>query len=438
MRSIYGSNGLAAGNTPEEALTQGLSEIFERYVMRELYYKNITPPIISDSYLLKEFADEYKLIKLIEKTNRFKITIRDCSLAKGLPVIGLSFIDYKKNTCYVRFGADPDLKIALQRCITELFQGMTLTGLEKMTAFSLDDEDLVSNHINYNDLCCTGSARFSNSFFLSTPSYKFAGFQHNEFSSLRDKLIFSLKIVKKLGYNDIYVRDFSFLNFPAYQIIIPGLSECFSIPPVLKNVMANKCSSLDFLNNISHLNENQLLLFANSIENYKNYEKGGRTHIFLSEYIKNLISSDKWKNITLEFFLALIYFKIRNYRKAYENISIFITLLEKLNIDSHIEYYYCVRLYFALLMQNIKKSDIENTLKNIFCSDIVTAVISDLDYETDIFKYIPLPKLWDCKNCLLKDDCKYDTLSAFYLNLKKAQLGANINQLSLRQFFYNH
>lgn len=67
---------------------------------------------------------------------------------------------------------------------------MTLTGLEKMTAFSLDDEDLVSNHINYNDLCCTGSARFSNAFFLSTPSYKFAGFQHNEFSSLRDKLFF--------------------------------------------------------------------------------------------------------------------------------------------------------------------------------------------------------------------------------------------------------
>ena len=38
-----GSNGMAAGNTIEEALLQGFCEIFERYSMRTIYFNRITP-----------------------------------------------------------------------------------------------------------------------------------------------------------------------------------------------------------------------------------------------------------------------------------------------------------------------------------------------------------------------------------------------------------
>ena len=41
-----GSNGMCAGNTPAEALVQGLSEIFERYAIQEVLAGNIIPPDI--------------------------------------------------------------------------------------------------------------------------------------------------------------------------------------------------------------------------------------------------------------------------------------------------------------------------------------------------------------------------------------------------------
>ncbi len=41
---FYGSNGMAAGNTPEEALVQGLCEIFERSAQKQILIRNITPP----------------------------------------------------------------------------------------------------------------------------------------------------------------------------------------------------------------------------------------------------------------------------------------------------------------------------------------------------------------------------------------------------------
>ena len=38
------SNGMCAGNTPKEAIIQGMSEILERYVIRKIYYDNISLP----------------------------------------------------------------------------------------------------------------------------------------------------------------------------------------------------------------------------------------------------------------------------------------------------------------------------------------------------------------------------------------------------------
>ena len=47
LQHLYWSNGMCAGNRPEEALSQGLSEILERYAVREIWHGNITPPTIS-------------------------------------------------------------------------------------------------------------------------------------------------------------------------------------------------------------------------------------------------------------------------------------------------------------------------------------------------------------------------------------------------------
>ena len=50
---IYGSNGMCAGNTREEALVQGLSEIIERVVQKKIFIDKISCPNIPDSEIQK-------------------------------------------------------------------------------------------------------------------------------------------------------------------------------------------------------------------------------------------------------------------------------------------------------------------------------------------------------------------------------------------------
>ena len=76
----YGSNGMAAGNTLEEAIVQGLSEIFERHVMRAALYENVSFPEIEFSILQNSFPEEFKIIQKIEKSTEFMIKVLDCSM----------------------------------------------------------------------------------------------------------------------------------------------------------------------------------------------------------------------------------------------------------------------------------------------------------------------------------------------------------------------
>ncbi len=49
--------------------------------------------------------------------------MKDCSLGLGFPVIGTVVIFKDKNKYAFKFGSDPDMAIALERCLTEFFQG---------------------------------------------------------------------------------------------------------------------------------------------------------------------------------------------------------------------------------------------------------------------------------------------------------------------------
>lgn len=119
------SNGMAAGNTLEEALNQGISEIFERYVTFEFYQNKI------DKYYILEKNDINNniikdLITNIETHNN-KIYFIDFSYNYNLSVIGCVCIDLNTNGIKCSFGSFPIFDIAIERCITELYQNVNLS-----------------------------------------------------------------------------------------------------------------------------------------------------------------------------------------------------------------------------------------------------------------------------------------------------------------------
>lgn len=116
-----GSDGMAAGNTLNEALVQGSSEICEHYIWDTLNNLDGPFPCIDlNSIKLPKY-----LVNIINKIIQlnYKIYCIDFSRIYNLPVLGLYTIDLEKHVGYLNLGAHPVFEIALERTLTETYQG---------------------------------------------------------------------------------------------------------------------------------------------------------------------------------------------------------------------------------------------------------------------------------------------------------------------------
>jgi ribosomal protein S12 methylthiotransferase accessory factor len=124
VRRLTGSNGMSAGNTLDEAMVQGLSELFEREVQIMMIEGRITPPLIPDD-AIRQYSF-FERIEEIRSDDRYTAELYDCSLGKGWPVVALVVRDLVLGTFGLRLGAHPSLPVAIERTLTEAAQGRAM------------------------------------------------------------------------------------------------------------------------------------------------------------------------------------------------------------------------------------------------------------------------------------------------------------------------
>lgn len=119
---LCGSIGMAAGNTQEEALNQGLSEVCEHIAQNGFY----SYPM--DKYYRLDLAklDNPELLKMINNIHKAgsEIYIYDLSYNFDMPVFMSIIINKNTKRSYVNFGSFPVADIAIERVITENYQGV--------------------------------------------------------------------------------------------------------------------------------------------------------------------------------------------------------------------------------------------------------------------------------------------------------------------------
>lgn len=221
---IIGSNGMCAGNTREEALIHGISEILERHVLKTLYSNPVALPEIDANY----FSDTEvsKRLSNFKDTRRLSFRIKDCSLGQNLPVIGL-LVENKENDLYdFHLGADPSPITALERCLTEMLQGgdFQFKWLNDRDHHFLSEghPGIVKKHFHRSILAYAGL--WPPVIFANNCEKDFTGFRHPVSKSDEDDLSYLMNLVEKLGYK-ILIRETSFLGFPSFHVVIPGISE---------------------------------------------------------------------------------------------------------------------------------------------------------------------------------------------------------------------
>lgn len=219
---IYSTTGLAAGNSPEEALVQGLSEIFERHCKLKLMREKNAVPTIPDEYL-KQFADTYKSISDIRDAG-YDVIVKDCSLDSPFPVLATLLIDKRTHSYHVHLGSHPIFEIALRRTLTEAFQGRTLQNVAGIdTIISANEYKATNAEIIKNMTQSVGT--YPAEFFIDS-NIEFIPHKNRLNMSNKELLGEMLTFLKSEGY-DVLIRDHSCLGFNTFRIIVPGYCEVF-------------------------------------------------------------------------------------------------------------------------------------------------------------------------------------------------------------------
>lgn len=220
---FYGSNGMAAGNTPEEAIIQGLSEIMERVVQKKVIMENLSLPDIPMD-VLKRYPQVYDMFEKIRSTEGYHIEIKDCSLGGMYPVAALIIIEKDTGRYGIKFGSHPSMGIAIERAFTEATQGHSVYEYTNRSIFDFQNNE-VTTHWNFENSIINGQAQYGYELFSNSNSYSFFDFDCGDMDN-KEILKYCIKCLTKNGY-DVLIRDVSYLGLPSYHIIVPGVSEVF-------------------------------------------------------------------------------------------------------------------------------------------------------------------------------------------------------------------
>ena len=126
---LIGTNGMAAGNTFEEAFVQAFSEIMERKAIKDLNSGLVIPDVVEENLL-----DVPVLKKLKESLERKEdIFFKAFTFERyyHFPIVGFLVIDLKRKKYKIKFGAHCNLSHALERCVTEIVQGAEIQDYSK-------------------------------------------------------------------------------------------------------------------------------------------------------------------------------------------------------------------------------------------------------------------------------------------------------------------
>ncbi len=240
---IYATNGCCVGNTRDEAWVHALSEIMERHANLKIFSSGAAAPKFS-SDVIERYPIVSKILKQIRESGEFDIDIFDYSMGSGFPVVSTRIINKKTHSYKVNAAADPVFEIALQRTLTELFQGKNIHNFTSnhngaiLNQFT--DFPPTKNIVNQLE---TGSGIYTVDFFANeiTCDRSAEDYADNSNKNNGQLLEYILGIFKKEN-KQVYVRNFSYLGFPCYRFVVPGYSEAYALKlgePVLESAMAD-------------------------------------------------------------------------------------------------------------------------------------------------------------------------------------------------------
>ncbi len=307
---LYTSNGMCAGNSPEEAIIEGISEILERYVGFQIYKKRLTLPELPESYIEK-FPKVKKMVEKLKKNESYYFRLVDCSLGGKYPVAGLYIL--KKNTGKFGFklGAHPDYGIAMERCFTEAAQGRDIYEYAQVSMFDFYAES-DNEKKNLTDFMNSDQSNVPYQILDEGTDYEFT--EMPDVAGLDNKTILRNLINGILEEGrDILIRDVSVLGFPSFRIVIPGMSESnFDPNATYFNIFVRL---QELFKDLRQINTDNISDVVNMIDIMVNKIGCERLALFISLKDEGMLPCES-VGMGARYFLSICYIMNSEYEKA--------------------------------------------------------------------------------------------------------------------------
>lgn len=429
----YGSNGMCAGNSMEEALVQGISEILERYVQKRILKEGISLPDIPMEYL-KQFPDTYALYQslLSRKPEGYTYVLKDASLGGRYPVAAFVAICQSSGRYGVRFGAHPDYGIAVERTLTEAFQGRDIERFAEGSILDFDDEN-VTGEINIYNSFKAGIAQYPVTMLFPPTAYEFSPVPEVGTKSNRELLDKMISALLKDG-KDVLIRDVSYLGLPSCHVIIPGMSEILPIEDKTARVVSTIGQVVVILKRLGHASEEELKL----VRIYEDYVKYSHYDNMLpAQYGVPLSYPFPGDQLSLGgmYLSAMICYRLGDYKGACDRIGEFNRVNIAAGIDNP-QYYRFIEEYFKGKRRGYSHEEIMGVLQLFFTEDICLQGGKILKDRMQVLGLqYPHIEPYQCKDCAIEAYCHYDIVEKLQKALMERQREYFPSQKALREFF---
>ena len=307
---LFDTNGMCAGNSPEEALIEGLSEILERYAGMKIFKDKITLPEIPDKYIDK-FPKVKKMVEKLKQNKDYYFKLVDCSFGGKYPVAGLYIIEKNTGKFGFKMGAHPDYGIAMERCFTEAAQGRDIYEYAETCIFDFYGYENGKNR-NLTEFIFADLSLVPYQVIGEKPDYQFK--EMPDVSNLDNKVILKnmVKAILEDG-KDILIRDLSILGFPTFSIAIPGMSEISFDPNATHfNIFVTMQKLMQNIESINLRNIKEVIRMMELIVNDIGYEK---LSILISLIDSSILPCEQM-GMGAKYFLATLYIMNKQYEKA--------------------------------------------------------------------------------------------------------------------------
>jgi len=374
---LTGSNGMCAGNSPSEAIYQGLCELIERYAASYIFFNQICPPSIPND-VLSAFPEAANIIDDIERNSTFKVDVKSFETPFGLPVLGVIISDRTNNLYRLNVGCDKSFSVALRRCLTEIYQGvedneamhsiMLPMPSRKASWFRDNDEYSVQRRRKeFVKFCVNGQGVFPSSLFAGKSQYSFSMDSFGELESFEAEVDDLVQKIQKMG-TTVYMHDSSYMNFPAFWLYIPGFllasaegNNMYPINDIDRAISFDQIEDVLFSNLESLNSRTQLANLLEPIPKDETLHSITRIETF----------NGVWEKLPLAYLLTLLWNSIGNFPKALDNLA-----------------------------------ELKRQYPNASKYDFLDNLIGIDSKVNDSLNYIRLPRCPDCINCSLENDCK--------------------------------